>query len=239
MSALAAIDSGRDRRSQLALPLRFALRELRGGLRGFYVFIACIALGVMAIAGVGAVASGLADGLAREGRTILGGDLSFSLSLREADNGRACVHRAPRPDVACRHHAGDGAHAGRAHRAHRGEGGRCRLSALRHGRARSAAAAGGCARAARRRLRRRRRSGTARAARPQAGRPHHGRRGADRNSRGADLRTRQARGRHRLWPAPADQRGRRCARPGSCSPAAWCAGTIVCGFPMAPRTIKP
>jgi len=66
------------------LPLRFALRELRGGLRGFYVFIACIALGVMAIAGVGSVASGLADGLAREGRVILGGDLAFSLSLREA-----------------------------------------------------------------------------------------------------------------------------------------------------------
>src|SRR5437870_8164735 len=66
------------------LPLRFAARELRGGLRGFYVFIACIALGVMAIAGVGSVASGLADGLAHEGRVILGGDLAFSLSLREA-----------------------------------------------------------------------------------------------------------------------------------------------------------
>ena len=37
--------------------LRYALRELRGGLRGFYVFIACIALGVMAIAGVGSVAA--------------------------------------------------------------------------------------------------------------------------------------------------------------------------------------
>src|SRR5947209_11506447 len=67
-----------------ALALRYAGRELRGGLRGFYVFIACIALGVMAIAGVGSVASGLADGLAREGRVILGGDLAFSLSLREA-----------------------------------------------------------------------------------------------------------------------------------------------------------
>jgi putative ABC transport system permease protein len=68
----------------LALALRFAARELRGGLRGFYVFIACIALGVMAIAGIGSVAAGLADGLAREGRVILGGDLAFSLSLREA-----------------------------------------------------------------------------------------------------------------------------------------------------------
>jgi putative ABC transport system permease protein len=66
------------------LPVRLAWRELRGGLQGFYVFIACIALGVMAIAGVSSVAASLAEGLAREGRTILGGDLSFSLSLREA-----------------------------------------------------------------------------------------------------------------------------------------------------------
>jgi putative ABC transport system permease protein len=71
---------------RLPLPLRFALREMRGGLRGFYVFIACIALGVMAIAGVAAVASALADGLAREGRVILGGDLAFTLSLREASD---------------------------------------------------------------------------------------------------------------------------------------------------------
>ena len=65
-------------------PLRFALREMRGGLRGFYVFIACVALGVMAIAGVGSFARSLTDGLAREGRVILGGDLSFSLIHREA-----------------------------------------------------------------------------------------------------------------------------------------------------------
>jgi putative ABC transport system permease protein len=66
-----------------ALPLRLALRELRAGLRGFYVFIACIAFGVMAIAGVSSVATSLERGLAREGRTILGGDLSFNLSHRE------------------------------------------------------------------------------------------------------------------------------------------------------------
>jgi putative ABC transport system permease protein len=67
-----------------ALSLRYALRELRGGLRGFYVFIACIALGVMAIAGVGSVAASLSEGLAREGRTLLGGDVSFVLFQREA-----------------------------------------------------------------------------------------------------------------------------------------------------------
>src|ERR1700722_3575218 len=66
------------------LPLRFALRELRGGLRGFYVFIACIALGVMTISGVASVAASLSDGLAREGRTLLGGDVAFSLFQREA-----------------------------------------------------------------------------------------------------------------------------------------------------------
>jgi len=64
--------------------LRIALRELQGGLRGFYVFIACIALGVMTIASVGSFARGLAEGLAHEGRIILGGDISFSLIQREA-----------------------------------------------------------------------------------------------------------------------------------------------------------
>ncbi len=67
------------------LPLRFALREMRGGLSGFYIFIACIALGSMAIAGVGSLAASLADSLAREGQVILGGDLSFRLIQREAD----------------------------------------------------------------------------------------------------------------------------------------------------------
>jgi putative ABC transport system permease protein len=85
----------------LALALRFAARELRGGLRGFYVFIACIALGVMAIAGIGSVAAGLADGLAREGRVILGGDLAFSLSLREAGaSERAFLDRRGRVSLA-------------------------------------------------------------------------------------------------------------------------------------------
>ncbi len=68
----------------LWLSLRYALRELRGGLRGFYVFIACIALGVMAISGVGSVAASLGEGMAREGRNLLGGDVAFLLFQREA-----------------------------------------------------------------------------------------------------------------------------------------------------------
>jgi putative ABC transport system permease protein len=68
----------------LSLAAKYALRELRSGLRGFYVFVACIALGVMAISGVGSVAGSLADGLVHQGRTLLGGDASFALIQREA-----------------------------------------------------------------------------------------------------------------------------------------------------------
>src|SRR3954471_4945254 len=77
-----------------SLALRYALRELRGGLRGFYVFIACIALGVMAIAGVGSVAASLSEGLAREGRNLLGGDAAFSLIQREASPDEVAFLRA-------------------------------------------------------------------------------------------------------------------------------------------------
>lgn len=69
--------------SGAGLTFRLALRELRGGVRGFYIFIACIALGVMAIAAVGSLAHSLNEGLAREGRVILGGDAAFSLIQRE------------------------------------------------------------------------------------------------------------------------------------------------------------
>ena len=73
-------------KSDLLLPLRFAWREMRGGLRGFGVFIVCIALGVLAIAGVGSVAASLADGISGAGQVILGGDLAFSLIQREASD---------------------------------------------------------------------------------------------------------------------------------------------------------
>jgi len=80
IATIASRESGR------WLPLRFALRELRGGLRGFYVFITCIALGCMAIAGVGSLAASLADGLARGGRR--GGEalefIMHNLSLRRS-----------------------------------------------------------------------------------------------------------------------------------------------------------
>ena len=68
----------------MLLALRFAGRDLRGGLRGFGVFIACIALGVLAIAGIGSVAASLSGGIDHAGQTILGGDLAFTLIQRQA-----------------------------------------------------------------------------------------------------------------------------------------------------------
>jgi putative ABC transport system permease protein len=67
-----------------SLALRYALRDLRGGIKGFRVFLACLALGVAAIAGVGSLADAIVDGLRREGRAILGGDMEFRLVQRPA-----------------------------------------------------------------------------------------------------------------------------------------------------------
>jgi putative ABC transport system permease protein len=67
----------------LPFGLRFALRDLLGDPRGFGIFIACIVIGVAAISGVSGLSRALSQGLAREGRTILGGDASFSLVARD------------------------------------------------------------------------------------------------------------------------------------------------------------
>jgi putative ABC transport system permease protein len=69
----------------LPLALRYALRDLIGDPRGFGILIACIVVGVAAISGVSALSHSLATGLAREGRVILGGDISFSLVHRQLD----------------------------------------------------------------------------------------------------------------------------------------------------------
>ncbi len=69
--------------SSVLLALRFALRELRGGLSGFYIFLACIALGVAAISGVNSVARSITQGIGEEGQQILGGDVAVSLVQQE------------------------------------------------------------------------------------------------------------------------------------------------------------
>jgi putative ABC transport system permease protein len=65
-----------------ALALRFARRELRAGTSGFHVFLACVALGVAAIAAAGSTAEAFRQGLAAQSREILGGDLAVSIQGR-------------------------------------------------------------------------------------------------------------------------------------------------------------
>lgn len=71
---------------KLAVAARIARRELRGGLRGFYVFLACLALGVAAIAAVGSVRESIEAGLTREGAALLGGDAEMTLTYRFASD---------------------------------------------------------------------------------------------------------------------------------------------------------
>ncbi|HWX46766.1 MAG TPA: FtsX-like permease family protein [Roseomonas sp.] len=66
----------------LALGFRFARRELRGGIRGLRIVLACLALGVAAIAAVGTLRTATEAGLAADGARILGGDLSVRVSYR-------------------------------------------------------------------------------------------------------------------------------------------------------------
>lgn len=64
------------------LSLKFSLRELRGGLRGFRLFVACLGLGVAVIAGIGTLGASIVAGLERDGRSLLGGDIEFRLIHR-------------------------------------------------------------------------------------------------------------------------------------------------------------
>lgn len=68
----------------LKLAARLARRELRAGLRGFGIFLACLALGVAAVAGVRSLSAAYAAGVAEDAAALLGGDLEASLSLRPA-----------------------------------------------------------------------------------------------------------------------------------------------------------
>jgi putative ABC transport system permease protein len=72
------------------LALRLAARELRsglrGGLRGFRIFLACLALGVAVIAAIGSVRASIEAGLTREGAALLGGDAEMEFTYRYASD---------------------------------------------------------------------------------------------------------------------------------------------------------
>ncbi|MFA5122167.1 ABC transporter permease [Zavarzinia sp.] len=70
--------------TDLRLALRLARRELRAGVRGFRIFLACLVLGVAAIAGIGSLGQAIDRSLSDNGRALLGGDVEARLVQREA-----------------------------------------------------------------------------------------------------------------------------------------------------------
>ena len=68
----------------MTLALRIAKRELRAGLYGFKILIACLALGVAAIAGVGSIRSAIDAALTQQGAVLLGGDGEAEFTYRFA-----------------------------------------------------------------------------------------------------------------------------------------------------------
>jgi len=71
-------------RSQLGYALLLARRELRGGIAGFRIFLACLVLGVGAIAATGSIGAAVDAGIRGDARTLLGGDVSARLAYRPA-----------------------------------------------------------------------------------------------------------------------------------------------------------
>jgi putative ABC transport system permease protein len=64
--------------------VRLARRELRGGIGGFRIFLACLVLGVGAIAATGSIGAAVEAGIRGDARTLLGGDVSARLAYRRA-----------------------------------------------------------------------------------------------------------------------------------------------------------
>src|ERR1700755_2893354 len=61
----------------MILAFTLARRELRGGVRGLWIVLLCLALGVGVIAAVGTLRAAVDAGLSADGRTLLGGDLEI------------------------------------------------------------------------------------------------------------------------------------------------------------------
>lgn len=68
--------------TQFGLAVRFAFRELRGGIRGFRIFLACIAIGVAAIAGATSMNQSVKAGIEGDAQPLLGGDLQARITAR-------------------------------------------------------------------------------------------------------------------------------------------------------------
>jgi putative ABC transport system permease protein len=75
------------------LALTIARRELRGGVKGLWIVLLCLALGVGVIAAVGTLRAAVDAGLASDGRALLGGDLEIDGGSQPlSDQLRAWLH---------------------------------------------------------------------------------------------------------------------------------------------------
>ncbi|MBP0444854.1 FtsX-like permease family protein [Roseomonas sp. SSH11] len=74
-----------------SLGWRLARRELRGGVKGLRIVLACLALGVAAIAAVGTLRAAVEAGLAADGARLLGGDVAVANSRPFPPEARAWI----------------------------------------------------------------------------------------------------------------------------------------------------
>ena len=66
----------------LGFAFRISLREMRGGIRGLWMFLTCLALGVGALTAVWTLSESVQEGLRRDARVLLGGDLEVRQTHR-------------------------------------------------------------------------------------------------------------------------------------------------------------
>ena len=79
---------------------RIARRELSGRFRGLRLLLACLFLGVGALAAIGSLTTAIHQGLAAKGRSILGGDVQITVWQRAltADESAALARYGPLSD---------------------------------------------------------------------------------------------------------------------------------------------
>ncbi len=66
--------------TSIRIAARLARREMRGGFRGFRIFLACLTLGVAALAAIGSLSSAIVAGLQDDARAIVGGDIQIRVT---------------------------------------------------------------------------------------------------------------------------------------------------------------
>lgn len=81
----------------MRVAFRIAGRELRGGIRGFAVFLICLALGVGTITAINTLRASIQNGLRQQAETLLGGDVQLQFTYRYASSDeRAFMDRIAR-----------------------------------------------------------------------------------------------------------------------------------------------